>query len=243
MSQSFEKAALSTAAEMGMESQLEAAESIDVDIDARASKLVQGQLDSVSIDGVGTCMKDGLRVEALHLETDAIAIDPIKAVFGKIELTRSTHASAEVTLTESDINDALASEYLKQKMQDVPFMVGGIDKTLRVQDAAIQLLGEGKIYAAMLIQLSDESDSRQVVFTTALEVRSDCEGVELTNIEYKNGKSLPPDTTQILAEHAARLLNFSNFALDGMALNVETLVAGEDAIRMVGTAKIDSFPS
>lgn len=242
MGQNLEGSALSTAAEVGLKSQLDSAETIDVTVEAHAGQLVQGQLESVEIDGSGLVMKGDLRIEELHLETDAIAIDPLRAAFGKIELTRSTHASTEVVLTEDDMNKALASDYLRQKMQAVPLVVEGQTKTAQVLDIAIRLLGEGKVFASALIQLSDEPDSRQVSFTTQPVVRPDGQGVVLRDIEYKNEPSLPPEMTRCLAEQAARLLNFSNFALDGMTLLVEELRIEQTAIRMAGAAQIDEFP-
>ncbi|MEO0377347.1 MAG: DUF2993 domain-containing protein, partial [Cyanobacteria bacterium P01_A01_bin.17] len=108
-SQNIESQALSTAAEAGFESQLDAVENLDVDIEANAGDLVQGELESVTVEGEGLVMQEDLRAETLVVETDAIAINPLKAAFGDIELKQPTNATAEVTLTESDIERAFNS--------------------------------------------------------------------------------------------------------------------------------------
>ena len=81
--------ALSKAAEVALSTQLDEVENLDVDIRTDPLKLVQGQLDSVKIEGEGLVMQKDLRAEELHIQTGNIGINPLSAAFGKIELTLS----------------------------------------------------------------------------------------------------------------------------------------------------------
>lgn len=78
--------AISKAAEVGIENQLDEVEDLQVDVRANPLDLVGGKLESVTIDGKGMVMQKELRAERLILQTDAIAINAVKAALGNIEL-------------------------------------------------------------------------------------------------------------------------------------------------------------
>src|SRR5512141_25193 len=103
--------ALDKVAEVAITSQLDEVEQVNIDIRTDPIKLVQGKVDSVAITGEGMVMKQDLRVDSVEVNTGAVAIDPLKAVMGQIELTQPANAKAQLTLTEQDINRALASGY------------------------------------------------------------------------------------------------------------------------------------
>jgi hypothetical protein len=107
--------ALSKAAEVALTTQLDEVENLNVDIRTDPFKLVQGQLDSVKIEGEGLVMQKDLRAEELQVQTGNIAINPLSAAFGKIELTQPTEADAHVVLTEQDIQRAFNSEFMHDK--------------------------------------------------------------------------------------------------------------------------------
>src|SRR6476620_6565295 len=102
--------ALNKAAEIGLSNQLDEVENLDVDIKTDPLKLVQGQVDAVTIEGEGLVMQKDLRMEELEMQMDSVAINPLSVAFGKIELTKPTQASTRVVLTEADINRAFNSE-------------------------------------------------------------------------------------------------------------------------------------
>ena len=76
--------ALNKAAEIGLSSQLDEVEALDVDIETDPLKLVQGQVDSVTIAGEGMVMQKDLRMEELDMHMSGVAINPLSAAFGKI---------------------------------------------------------------------------------------------------------------------------------------------------------------
>ncbi|MBD0364394.1 MAG: LmeA family phospholipid-binding protein, partial [Coleofasciculus sp. C3-bin4] len=61
--------ALSKAAEVALSSQLDEAESLEVDIRTDPLKLIQGELDSVKIQGEGLVMQKDLRAQELQVRT------------------------------------------------------------------------------------------------------------------------------------------------------------------------------
>ncbi|MDV2990865.1 MAG: hypothetical protein N4J56_000519 [Chroococcidiopsis sp. SAG 2025] len=68
--------ALNKAAEIGLSSQLDEVEKLDVDIKTDPLKALQGQVDSVAIAGEGMVMQKDLRVEKMDMQVDSVAINP-----------------------------------------------------------------------------------------------------------------------------------------------------------------------
>ena len=80
--------AISKIAEVGLASQLDEVENLDVTVKTDPGKILSGSVDSVAVNGKGMVMQKDLRVEEMQLQTDRIAINPLSAAFGKIELTQ-----------------------------------------------------------------------------------------------------------------------------------------------------------
>ncbi len=58
--------ALNKAAEVGLSSQLDAVDNLDVDVKTDPLKLIQGQVDAVTISGEGMVMQKGNRSEGVR---------------------------------------------------------------------------------------------------------------------------------------------------------------------------------
>lgn len=150
--------ALSKVAELGIVSQLDEAETIDVDIRTDPGKLSQGEVDSVTIAGKGLVMKQDLRMETLEINTDTVAINPLSAVFGNIELTHPTNADTQIVLTEADINRAFNSDYLQAKLHGLKMEVEGHSVTIDVQKAMVTLPGDKISYQIPMILMKMTTD-------------------------------------------------------------------------------------
>ena len=96
--------ALNKVVEIGITSQLDTVEKIDVDLRTNPVDLIQGKVDSIEISGQGLVVKQDLRMETLKINTHEVSINPFSAIFGNIELTHPTDAEAQIVLTEADIN-------------------------------------------------------------------------------------------------------------------------------------------
>ncbi len=110
-------AALSKIAEVGIASQLDEVETINVEVKTDPLKMIQGQVESLSIEGTGMVMKEELRVEKMELRTESIAVNPFKIPLGQLELTDSTKATTRLVLTEEDINRAFTSDFIQSKLE------------------------------------------------------------------------------------------------------------------------------
>ncbi len=235
--------ALSKAAEIGLSSQLDEVENLEVDIRTNPLKLMQGELESVTIEGKGLVMQKDLRAEELEVRTDGIAINPLSAAFGKIELTRPTEADAHVVLTEQDLERAFNSEYIHDKLQNLDVNVNGQPTTINTRQVQFRLPGDGKIALNAEISLKETGETKQVAFTTVPRMIAGGERISLEAVEYAEGQELSPELTTALLERSSELLDLSNFELEGMSLRLKGLDVQKGRLTIQSQAHVEQFPS
>lgn len=235
--------ALSKAAEIGLSTQLDEVENLDVDIRTDPGKLIQGQLESVEIEGKGLVMEKDLRAEELEIKTSNIAINPLSAAFGKIELTRPTDADAHVVLTEQDLERAFNSKYIHDKLQNLKIHVNGQPLVINTQQVQLRLPGDGKIVLTAEILLQETGEIQQISFSTLPRLSSGGERIALDDIQYAQGKELSPELTTALLERASELLNLRNFELQGMSLRLKGMEVQKGKLTLQATARVDQFPN
>ena len=234
--------ALDKAAEMGLSSQLDEVENLDVHIKTDPFKLIQGQVDTVTIDGKGLVMQKDLRVEELEMEMSTVAINPISAAFGKIELTKPTDGSAHVVLIEPDINRAFNSKYVQNQLQNQQIKVNGQLMTIEPQHVDFRLPGNGKVVNAKLL-LRETGETKQVAFTAVPRVSANGQTVTLEDVHYGEGEELSPELTKALVDQTSELLNLSNFDLEGISLRVKSLQVEVGKLTLEAEAHVEQIPS
>ncbi|MEP0788672.1 MULTISPECIES: LmeA family phospholipid-binding protein [Cyanophyceae] len=235
--------ALNKAAEMGLSSQLDEADKLEVDVEADPLSLVQGKVDSVTIEGEGLVMQGDLRMEELEMEMTNIDINPLSAAFGKIELNKPTRASTRVVLTEADINRAFNSEYVGSMLQNQQVQVNGQPMTIDTKKVDFRLPGEGKVALNTTVFLRETGETKQVSFTAVPRVSANGQNVSLENVQYTEGEELSPELTKALLDKASELLNLSNFDLEGMSLRIKQLNAEAGKLTLLAEAHVEKIPS
>ncbi|MEH2330446.1 LmeA family phospholipid-binding protein [Nostoc sp.] len=235
--------ALNKAAEIGLSSQLDEVENLDVDIKTDPLKLVQGEVDEVTIKGEGLVMQKDLRMEEFEMQMTSVAINPLSVAFGKIELTKPTEAHARVVLTEADINRAFNSEYVRSQLQSQKIHINGQLRTIEPQDVDFRLPGDGKVALNASIKIVETSENQQVAFSAVPRISSNGKSVTLENIEYGESEEISPDLTKALIDQTSEILNLSNFDLDGISLQVNQLKVEVGKLILQAEAYVEKIPS
>ncbi|MEP0837675.1 DUF2993 domain-containing protein [Coleofasciculus sp. FACHB-64] len=235
--------ALNKAAEIGLSSQLDEVEELAVDIQSDPLKMVQGQVDSVTVEGEGLVMNKDLRMEEMKMEMRGISINPLSAAFGKIELTKPTDATTHVVLTEADINRAFNSEFVGSKLQSMQVSVNGQPMTIDTKKVDFRLPGENKIALSADVLLRESGETTQIAFTAVPRVGANGQKVNLEDVEYTEGKELSPELTAALLEKSSELLNLSNFDLQGMSLCIKQLNLESGKMTLLAEARVEQIPS
>lgn len=235
--------ALNKAAEIGLTSQLDETEGLDVDIQTDPFKLVQGQVDAVTIAGEGMVMQKDLRMEELEMQMSSISINPISAAFGKIELTKPTEAGVRVVLTEVDINRAFNSEYVRTQLQNKQVHVNGELITIEAKQVGFHLPGEAKVALNANVLLPQTGEIKQVAFTATPCISANGQSVSLEDVQYGEGEELSPELTKALVDETTELLNLSNFDLEGMSLRIKSLEVEGGQLVVQAEAYVEQIPS
>jgi hypothetical protein len=236
--QNLGEQALDKVAEIAITSQLDQVEQIDVDIQTDPVKLVQGKLDSVAISGEGMTMKQDLRVEAVGISTGAVAVNPLKAVMGEIELTESTDAQVQVLLTEADLNRALNSDYLRQKMESLNVDVEGEMFAINIQQAKLQLPGDGKMAIDAYLTSPKFEEVKQFSAVTKPSLKDNGQRIEL-EIVSAEAPGLSLEVVTALLGKIVELLDLRNFDLNGAALELKDFHVQPGKILLRGNATVN----
>jgi hypothetical protein len=234
--------ALSKIAELGISSQLDKVENIDVDIRTDPVSLVQGKLDSVSIAGQGLVMKQDLRMETLDVKTDEVYINPLSAVFGNVDLIHPTDAEAQIVLTEVDINRAFDSAYIQGKLKNLPLELDEKTETVDIQNINLSLLGENKFVIAADFSIQGQGEIKHISATTIPTVQENGNQISL-EILCAEGKGVSDKIMGVVLNQLTALLDLRNFDIPGMSLELKRLEAQIGKLVIHAKTQIQQFPS
>jgi len=234
--------AVSKAAEIGLESQLDEADNLDVNIRTEATDLMQGDVESVSVKGDGLVMQKELRADKLQIETNSISIDPLKAAMGDIELKSSTDARMLVVLKEEDVQRAFNSEYVKDKLQKLDINYKGKTEKLDIDQVNFTLPEKDKVKLDAKLKIAGEAVEK-VSFTAAPKVNSAGNSIKLESVEYDRDSEYNQDVASAIIESAEEILDLRNFELDEMSLQVRKLNVSTGKLTIEADAVIKDFPN
>jgi hypothetical protein len=234
--------AISKAAEIGLSSQLDEAENLEVDIRTNPLDLMQGKLQSVEVEGEGLVMKKDLRAEELKIQTNEIGINTVKAAFGNIELTRPTDAKAQIVLNEADIERAFNSEYIKQKLQNLQIKSEDRSLTANINQVKFTLPEAEKVSLEAELALAETETTEKIAFSAVPRVSADGYSVALEEIQYPEAQNYASELTSALLDSVSEILDLRNFDLKEISLNLNKLEVQSGKMILVADARIEDFP-
>ncbi|MDB9527492.1 DUF2993 domain-containing protein [Oscillatoria sp. CS-180] len=239
---SLGRQAISKAAEIGMKSQLDEAETLNVDVDADPASLMNGEVNSVTIEGEGLVMQEELRTKQLTVKTDAIKVNPWKAAFGNITLERPTHSSVKMVLSESDIDTAFNSQFVNSKMPDLTINRNGQSIHMTPQEVSFQLPENGKVAVHAHLKNLSTGEIEQMAFRATPYIADRGNRVDLKDVEYLDNREISPELTAVILEQVSSLLDLKNFEIPGMNLALTNLEVANQELTLLANAEITTFP-
>jgi hypothetical protein len=234
--------ALSKVVEIGIASQLDVVEEIDVDLRTNPGNLIQGKVDSIEISGKGLVVKQDLRMETIQVNTNQVSIDPLRAVFGNIELTHPTAAEARIVLTEADINRAFSSDYMYGKLRGLKMEVEGQPVTIDIQEAILDLPGKNKFVIAATFLMRESNEVKKMSATAIPQIHDDGNQISL-EILAAEGQGLTLKLVMVIFEQLAALLDLRNFNIPGISLKLRQLEAQAGRLVILANSQIEKIPS
>jgi len=221
--QRLEEQAISKAAEIGLSSQLDAAEKIDVDIQTDLLKIILGQVNSVAIAGQGLVTQQGIRVQEMELHTDEVNINPLSALFGEIELNQPVDATARIVLTEEDLNRALNSNYVLSKAKNFDLNVDGKTVRMEMQQMELRLPDDEKIVFIGKTLLHETGNTQPLGFTSTFRPPTRKQPILLETFQCHEGQSVSIAFAAALIQKMKEVTNLPYFDLEGARLQIEEM--------------------
>ena len=240
----LEEKALSKAAESQLSDQLDVAKELDVDIRTDLIKIVQGQVDSVSVAAKGLITHQDLHMQEVELHTDQIAINPLSALFGKIELNQPVNSTARIVVTEADINQNLNSDYIRSKLPPLELNVDGRIVPLKLQPPIeLHLPGEGKVVISSNLQVSEIGKTQQVRFTSVMYPRTHEHSLLMEAFSFDEGQAISLEIMVAFMEKLKELVNLPYLEFDGTALRIKEMEVQKGSIILQVEAHTNQLPS
>jgi hypothetical protein len=234
--------ALSKVAEVGISNQLDDVEDLNIDIRTNPGKLLQGEVDSVSISGKGMVMKQDLRMESLDIQTTKVSINPLGALFGNIELAQPANANAQIVLKEEDLNRALASDYLISKLQGLKLEIEQKTQTVELSQATIRLLDGGTMSLNIDFLLQEANEAKSLSATVIPKIKADGQKIDLEILAVE-GKGLNPELGAALLKQITTLLDLGSFDLPGISLWIQKFDIQSGEMTIHATTKVEQIPN
>jgi LmeA-like phospholipid-binding len=172
-----------------------------------SSKLLQGNVDSVKMQGSGLVIRRQFQVEEMSFETDAIAIDFGSVLRGKIQLKQPTQAIAQIVLSEEGINRAFNAELVQKRLDDVWLSEEtGINEPVSFGDISIRLLPNNQVEIQAKVNVPGQDIQIPIAVRTGLSVE------RRRRLLFTEPQFLADQIPEAVKPFQSRLrLNLSNF--------------------------------
>ncbi|GCL55964.1 hypothetical protein NIES3806_33210 [Microcystis aeruginosa NIES-3806] len=199
------------------------------------AKLLQGSIDGFDFIGQSMLMYNGLRIEAMELYVQAVAID-FSAIFtGQVKLRQPTRATLRVVLTEEDLTTSFNTPFIVEKLQRLEYE----GKSIHCQNTELILNDDKTLTLKSLIKLGEE-EPILLEMTTAVVVEERLK-IQFVDVVYQ-GDERSKALGEALISHVNNLMDLDKFALDGTQLRVDRLRLKDKQIIFYGIADIERFP-
>lgn len=239
--------------------QLDSAEDLAVRVDnAPSYQLIQGRVDRVRIAGHGLFPVAGIRIAALEVETDPIAVNPSILRGGRLQLEQPLQAGVRLVLNQDDLNQALRSPTVTRLLQNLNLgQLGGgrSNQGYEVVDPHIELSRDRIQIQAVLREIPLDQTSTTageqstgetttgeqlaIVLESGLSVQSGHQ-IQLVNPTASiNGQAIPSVLIQGLAAGMTRRFDLQNFQADGITARILQLEVTPGQLQLAAFVRVE----
>jgi LmeA-like phospholipid-binding len=219
------------------------AETLAVRIDnAPSYQLLQGKVQRVRIAGRGVVPQPDLRIAALELETDAIALKPASLRQGQPELKEPLQAGIRVELTEADMNRYLQSgaiaERLKKMSFNLPSNGGQPPEPYGIKTVQVDFL-ENRLKFLVTLQGQRSGTESQVTAESGLAIAS---GRQLQLVDPQvtfGGTAVPSEIIVLLTSGLIQQLDLDRFEQSGLTSRVLNFQIQDDQLDLAAFVRIE----
>lgn len=211
---------VSQAIQLGLSSQLDNAEDLQVNVRTDLLKVIQGQADSVSLKGQGMVVQD-LRVEEIELHTQDLDLNTTSLLLGKLELDKPLNARGRIVLSEADLNQAMNNAAILDRIPPLQFQINGQTVGIALRPPIqIRLPGNGKIAIDAAAQSEEQGRTHTIQFSGTIYLRTDDSAVLLESFQCHGGGAVSLDLIMAILQRVKQLMELPELEYEGIAFRI-----------------------
>jgi hypothetical protein len=242
--QSLEGQAASKIVEMLLSGLVDSADKMDIDIHTDLGKIAQGKMDSLSISSRDVVVQNELSVQELEVQTDSVSINPLSALFGKLELDEPINSVTRLVVTEDDLNRTLSSDLLRDKQFVIQLESDGDKIPFKlIPPMEVRLLDEGRMAFSGQIEVFDSGREQQLQVQGTTHPRTDDHSVLLENFSFGPGQALSVELMLSFLQKFKDLIHSPFLHINGIAVQVQKLEVHRGSLAVLLRTQINQLPA
>ncbi len=222
-------------------SQFVRVESLQVRVDnAPSYQIIGGRVDRVRVAGRGLFPLTDLRLEALELETDPIALNGLKA-----KLVQPLQAGVKVVITKADINRALRSPTLTTRLKNLGIRSLGREDAEQAQrydflNPQVNFLPNGRLQLQVDLKEQGYPDTLAITAETGVEVVAGRTLHLVHPTVIVNGQPAPEKLVRAFADGASQRLDLRQLERSSITARILHLQIDQQQLQIAAFAQVRS---
>lgn len=223
--------------------QIKSSSKLSVKVKTDSNNLSKGVLQSLAIDGEGLVMNKNLQMQQMNITLNDIAVNPLKALMGDVQLTQPSYGDACIVLNEKDIETALNIENLNKEIEQYNIYLEDELVTIYIHRVDCRILNDGRVAVKAKCKVAETGKTQGICLVIKPRVCHTGKGILIDDVEFTQGKELSPILLNALLKEAKKIFNLHNFKMDGISLDVHQLETEEGQLNLSAIAGITHLPS
>ena len=215
---------------------------LNFDVQTDLLKAIQGKADSVYFEGKGLKLQD-ISLSEFEIKTDNIDINPLKVVFGEVELNQPINAETKIVLKESDINQALKLEFIRDLLHK--FLTFDSEKSIisiYPKNIQFRLPGNNKVTVEGEIILDSGLENKSLDFKADVRLESLEKPIILDEFKCNTPEGIELEIIVALIDKIHKLRKSPYFEFKDVALRINTLEVQQGSIILFAQAHLQQIP-
>jgi len=231
-------------AEDAIRHQVNAVEHLAVRIDnAPSYRLAQGRADRVRIAGRGIYPVAGVRIAALEVETDPIALNLASLSTPKPRLDAPLQAGVKLVLNQEDMNRALQSEAIAKRFRNLNLNFlsssGNASEKFDLVNPQVEFLPNSRFRLQVMLQGRETQHQDRIMIESGIQILSGRQ-IQLVNpTVLLNDQALPPQLIAILTGGMSQYFDLQRLQTSGITARVLSLETQDNTITLAGFIRLD----
>jgi hypothetical protein len=238
---------LEKTAENNLRSQFSQVQQLKVRVDnAPSHQLLQGKVEKVRIAGRGLQLKrQNIRIALLELETDPIAFDAGSLGSRLPQLKRPLQGGMRLIFNQDDVNNALKSPKVLEKLQNFNLNFSGYRRTsarntYKLLNPNVIFLPQNRLKIQVEIQEEGIAENLWVEVETGLKVIKGKEFQLVDPVVFLNNERVPPKFLNLFVKNINQRLNITNLEGGGLLTRILKFEIRQSNLEITGFFRLGS---